>query len=51
MGPEFATRGPEFATRDPEFATRGPEFAGRNDTRSATWSLPSTRAGGKDDGS
>ena len=41
--------GPDFATRGLEFATRGPEFATRSDTRSAAWSLPATRAGGKDD--
>ena len=50
MGPELATRARACPTRAPEFATRGPEFAIRNDTRSAAWSLPSTRAGGKDDG-
>ena len=44
----------ELAGRSPELGGLGPELTGlatRNDTRSAAWSLPSTRAWGKDDGS
>ena len=44
----------ELAGRGPELGGLGPELTGlatRNDTRSAARSLPSTRTGGKDDGS